>query len=533
MLIPVGSKIATQRRRLVELAVARRGLIEFLLSLTVAAGVGTITTYLLHKTMGPLWTTMPVAVGLGLMALGYLTFSALKHKSKAGMDRLFYSLRWQALQELNQFNARTKNLTDLDKLSHSLIPLVQRALECSPVVLILPNRHNDSSWSALEAEDSSADSLTIEWPAPWLKTITRHHDYYLAPEMFALSNWLAGPQENREFIEEHDINLFLPLKCGSELVGLLLLGPKASGRSFSTSEIELLKQVGASAAAAIEKALLYQEVRLQLEELKETQAQLLQSGRLASVGTLAAGVAHEVNNPNFAIAGMTELLLASPESHLKTAEALQYVTIISEMSDRITRVVQDMLVYSRNEQTPALVDLNQVAESTLRLTAHRLDGRGIRVRRAYDPNLIAPRAVANQLQQALMNLVLNAVDAMEPGQTLTLSTGMANGRAWISCADTGKGISRENMDRIFDAFFTTKPAGKGTGLGLHITHKIVQDSGGEIEVQSQEGEGSTFTIYLPAADAPATDFPATDFDDEAAQPRPAPPQQELEPSAAD
>ena len=532
MLIPVGSKIATQRRRLAELAVARRRFIEFLVVLTVAVGLGTIAIYLLHKTMGSLWTTMPVAVGVGLMALGYMTFSPLMHKSRAGMDRLFYRRRWEALQELKQFNARTENLTDLDKLSGSLIPLVQRAMECSPVVLVLPDRHNDSSWSTMEVGSASAPLSALNWPVSWLKTITRYRDFYLAPEIFTLSNWLAGPKKSREFIQEQDINLFLPLKCGSELVGLLLLGPKASGRSFSHDEIELLKQVGASAAAAIEKALLYKEVRLQLEELKEAQSQLSQSGRLASVGTLAAGVAHEVNNPNFAISGMTELLLSSPESHLKTPEALQYVTVISEMSDRISRVVQGMLVYSRNEQTPVLVDLNQVADSTLRLVAHRLGGRGIEVRRAFHRNLIATRAVPNQLQQALMNLVYNAVDAMEPGQTLTLSTGMAAGRAWISCADTGKGISRENLGRIFDAFFTTKPAGKGTGLGLHITHKIVQDSGGEIEVQSQEGEGSTFTIYLPAADATGPDAPGPNNIEEAGLPQSAPYQQELEPSAA-
>ena len=119
MLIPVGSKIAIQRRRLAELAVARRRWIEFLVVLTVAAGLGSIATYLLHKTMGSLWTTMPVAVGLGLMALGYMTFSPLLHKSRAGMDRLFYRRRWEALQDLNQFNARTENLTDLDKFSRS------------------------------------------------------------------------------------------------------------------------------------------------------------------------------------------------------------------------------------------------------------------------------------------------------------------------------------------------------------------------------------------------------------------------------
>ena len=101
---------------------------------------------------------------------------------------------------------------------------------------------------------------------------------------------------------------------------------------------------------------------------------------------------------------------------MKTSEALQYVTIISEMSDRIARVVQGMLVYSRNEQTPALVDLNQIADSTLRLIEHRLDGRGIGVQRVYHSDPLAARAVANQLQQALLNPVLNAVDAMEPGR---------------------------------------------------------------------------------------------------------------------
>ena len=474
---------------------------EFLIVLTLAASLGALATYLVHRTMGFYWTNMPVAVGLGLMALGYVTFSPLLDKGKAGMERLFYRGRWEALQELDQFNSRTGDLTDLDQWSRSLIRLVQQAMESSPVVLLLPDRRDDSFWSALAVGSTSSSSWPTDWPASWLSSITRHHDFCLAPEMFDLSSWLAGPKECREFIQEQQISVFLPLKCGHELVGLLMMGSKASERSFSKYEIELLRQVGASAAAAIEKELLYKEVRLQLEELKEIQDQLMRSGRLASVGTLAAGVAHEVNNPNFAIAGMTELLLSSPESHFKTPEALQYVNVISEMSDRIARVVQGMLVYSRSEQTPALVDLNQIADSTLRLVEHSLEGRGIGVHRAYNPNLMATQAVPNQVQQALLNLVLNAVDAMESGHTLTLSTGMDADRVWISCADTGRGISRENLARIFDAFFTTKPAGKGTGLGLHITHKIIQDSGGDIQVQSQEGEGSTFTIYLPAADA--------------------------------
>jgi two-component system NtrC family sensor kinase len=169
------------------------------------------------------------------------------------------------------------------------------------------------------------------------------------------------------------------------------------------------------------------------------------------------------------------------------------------MSHRIAKVVQGILVYSRNDQTPSLVDLNQVADDTLRLVEHKLRSGGINVARSYHPDLPPAKAVANRLQQALMNLILNANDAMGNSGTLTLSTGVCDSRVWLSCADTGSGIPKEILDHIFDAFFTTKPVGKGTGLGLHITYRIIEDCGGEIQVQSQPGLGTTFTLYLPVA----------------------------------
>jgi signal transduction histidine kinase len=119
--------------------------------------------------------------------------------------------------------------------------------------------------------------------------------------------------------------------------------------------------------------------------------------------------------------------------------------------------------------------------------------------------------VANKLQQALMNLILNASDAMGENGTLTLTTGTNRDQVWISCADTGTGISKPDLERIFDAFFTTKPIGKGTGLGLHITHRIVEECGGQIRVESELGRGTTFTIYLPVAEP---EFEAPDFDDQ-------------------
>ncbi|HZA22275.1 MAG TPA: ATP-binding protein [Dehalococcoidia bacterium] len=312
-------------------------------------------------------------------------------------------------------------------------------------------------------------------------------------------------------MEDLDLKVLLPLQYKSELTGMLLLGAKTSGKGYNLEEIDLLEAVALHAATTMSNARLYEELRFQLQELKETQAQLVQSGKLASVGTLAAGVAHEINNPMFVITGTTELLLSNADRYLKSPQAEEHLSVIAEMSDRIAKVVQGMLVYSRNDRTPSLVNLNDVADDTLRLMEHKLRSGGIDVKRKYQEDLPFTRAVANQLQQALMNLIINASDAMGGSGTLTISTGVSEDGVWVSCADTGSGISAENLDKIFDAFFTTKPVGKGTGLGLHITHRIVEDCGEEIRVDSQEGSGTTFTIYLPVA---AVDDDDQDFNED-------------------
>ena len=185
------------------------------------------------------------------------------------------------------------------------------------------------------------------------------------------------------------------------------------------------------------------------------------------------------------------------------------MTVIAEMAERIASVAQGMLVYSRNDQVPNSVCLNDVVDDTLKLMEHKLRSGGIEVVRDYRSNLPNTTAVANQLQQALMNLVINASDAMGNSGTLTISTGVTAGRVWLSCSDTGSGIASEDLDRIFDAFFTTKSVGKGTGLGLHITHRIIEGCAGEINVESEPGRGTIFTIHLPISSEEDKDL---DFD---------------------
>ena len=233
-----------------------------------------------------------------------------------------------------------------------------------------------------------------------------------------------------------------------------------------------------------------------LNLLKTAQEQLLQSEKLASLGRLAAGVAHELNNPLGGILLYTNILLKklqnSPEG-----EGIQKVAAEAE---RCRQIVQSLLDFSRQTRLDCKpIDVHQIVESTLKLVNEQALFQNIAVRRQYAPGLPQVMADKLQIQQVLLNIFLNAAEAMEGHGTLTLRTGAAENdhRVYVAVGDNGPGMSKKVMDHIFDPFFTTKPIGKGTGLGLAVVYGILRKHGGDIKVESELGSGSTFTVYLP------------------------------------
>jgi len=237
----------------------------------------------------------------------------------------------------------------------------------------------------------------------------------------------------------------------------------------------------------------------QREELlrQAAQQQIGRSEQLASVGRLAAGVAHEINNPLTGVLGFAELLRESP--HLDEQERQDLEVIIRE-TKRAREIVRGLLDYARETPSvPTRLDLNEVIRETMRLLGKREAFEHIVLVEDLADHLPPVNADKNQLQQVLLNLSLNACEAMSGGGTLLISTQAANGKVLIKITDTGCGIKREHLDRIFEPFFTTKPVGKGTGLGLSVSYGIIQQHGGTLDVESEEGKGSTFTITLPAA----------------------------------
>jgi two-component system NtrC family sensor kinase len=237
----------------------------------------------------------------------------------------------------------------------------------------------------------------------------------------------------------------------------------------------------------------------QREEALEqtTRRQIGQSEKLASVGRMAAGIAHEINNP------LTGLLTF--EHLLKDEEGIsqkgrEYLDIMYKETSRMREIVMGLLNFSR--ESPAemkLLDVNGIVRQWLTILRSQKEFENITIEEQLAEELPGVRGDANQLQQVLVNLSLNACEAMPGGGTLTIATRREEETVLVSIADTGCGISEEHLEMIFDPFFTTKPVGKGTGLGLSVSYGIVRQHGGIMQVRSQEGQGTTFTFTLPTA----------------------------------
>jgi len=232
--------------------------------------------------------------------------------------------------------------------------------------------------------------------------------------------------------------------------------------------------------------------------------QVIETGRLASIGELAAGIAHEINNPVAIMvqeAGWIDDLLGEgdPCTAANLEEIQRAVGQIRTQGDRCKEITYKLLSFARKtDPTVREVQLNEVVDEVIGLTSQKTRYANVRVETELSPNLPTIQASPSELQQVLLNLVNNAIDAIErPGGTVTVSTKAVNDEVVLEVRDTGKGIPEANLGRIFDPFFTTKPVGQGTGLGLPICYGIVEKMGGKITVESEVEKGTTFTVFIP------------------------------------
>ena len=285
----------------------------------------------------------------------------------------------------------------------------------------------------------------------------------------------------------------VPLIAKGVVVGVILADNLYSGRPITEDHVKLLSLFAAQAALAIENADTYAELQMRVSQLHSAQDKIVHAEKLAAVGKMAAHVAHEIRNPLATIGGFARSILKHPEN---VERVKRNVHVIAEESTRLESMLKGVMDFSR-PSPPVLktADLNAVAEKTFRTHVERLGASNIHADLDLDHSLPEIPFDENQIVQVLTNLIRNAGDSMPNGGALTLRTKRQGEQALLQVMDTGSGIPPEVMERLFSPFFTTKSS--GTGLGLAVTRKIVDDHGGRIDIKSQVGQGTTFSVYLP------------------------------------
>jgi signal transduction histidine kinase len=273
-------------------------------------------------------------------------------------------------------------------------------------------------------------------------------------------------------------------------VGVTSTSASDGQEPFLPEERNLLKNVARQLSASITRR-----EGARRQELLEQQ--LLHADRLATIGQFAAGAAHEINEPLSSVLGFAQLALKAPGTPQAIVEDLREIVAASL---RAREIVKRLLLFAR--QAPierSTVDVNELVEETLFLLEVAGDRPGIRFMRKLSPGLPAIAADPVQVRQVLVNLTVNAMQAIAAEGTITVESRAEGQHVVVSVSDNGAGMSPEVRKRVFDPFFTTKEPGEGTGLGLSVVHGIVTSHGGTVLVESNEGEGSRFTVRLPAA----------------------------------
>ena len=325
-------------------------------------------------------------------------------------------------------------------------------------------------------------------------------------------------QFGRKKGEKYETKSFLSLPCictplgeRGNIKGVINVSDKADGRPFKERDLKIVSLLAGQAGIAIENAELYKELEDKIKllrktnkELRQTQIQLIQSAKMATLGQLSATLTHEINDPLSSTLFYMQYILSQIKGGEKeiSERVASYLGAIEENTQRVIKVIDNILRFSRQTDLDFKpTDINLLVENTLVPIEHEFFLDNVKITKELKPDLPKLSADKNQLQQVFLNIILNAKEAMKKGGELKIRTNSSAKKGEksieIEFVDDGCGIKKKVLKEIFKAFFTTKPEGKGTGLGLSISDEIIKRHRGILSVSSEVGKGTTFTVRLP------------------------------------
>ncbi len=499
---------AIMRYRLMEttIAVTRTGIFVAVYAIVLGLPfvIAGVFSDKLNEVFGKLWWALPLGIMGGLAIIGPFVYMFLNRKAEA---RLLKEQR-NYQETLKQASLEMTRIHNLQKLLDMIVEIVTKTVQISNSAIYLLDGQSGQFLLKAVCDTEKAQLSSISDDSTLVTWLQEHQQPLVYEEI------KRQAQEGRSHVYqklEEDMRttnaaVVVPGFLEEKLLYILILGDKRSGRVYTSDDLSVFSILTSQTALGIDNARLYEnmeeEVRQRTNELVQMESQLIQAEKLATVGTLAGGVAHEINNPLAAILANAQMLLESETIHdASDKESLQLIEMATQ---RCRDIVIKLMDYSRKPIKPtgeSRVDLIKVINNVVALLNYQLEQENIRiVTNIKEQTSYVVAANQNELEQALTNIVLNARDAVKKVKNsgnVYVSLVDAGDRVSIDIRDEGIGIPKEVTSRIFDPFFTTKDVGKGLGLGLSICQAIIERHNGQIAFESEFHQGSTFTITLP------------------------------------
>lgn len=431
-----------------------------------------------------------------ILALGaVLVFGRLKEWIDRATHQIIVRDKYYYHRILEDFSRRLVTIVNLNRLLNSLAETVEKSMGVNNISIYLFNPEKELYKPALVRNSLVADYVNkgIKVDDPFIKFLQKKKDAILRVEL-ERDGQDPVAQQTQAIMEQMHAEVILPLIYSDRLIGFITLGHKAAEEMYYLEDLNLLVTLSNQLAIAIENATLY-------ENLKKSQNILRRSDRLASLGTLIASLAHEIRNPLVSIKTFTQLL---PERMDDEEFRDYFLKVAASEIDRLTSLINELLGFAKpSEPNLKGEDINALIDRMGILVANEAKKKNIVIIKKYDPHLPSIMVDAEQLKQVLLNILLNAIQAIENEGKIWIETRVASiiheekrePYVQIEIRDTGVGIPPENIDRVFDPFFSTKP--DGSGLGLAISYQIIHEHGGFIDVESEVGKGTSFRINLP------------------------------------
>jgi len=465
-----------------------KGVALLLTAALVVAPAALLVFWMQYSVLGAINSDLSFVLLLSLVFVAVL-FPFVQQRIEPGLHGSLFPTRVAPRIALTSFTRSVTRILDRDRLIRELASVLARNFRVPSVAIALT--------------DASKSGFTLAY-AVGPKSIIAEEDLTAVP-LHQFIAQLAGPvvraemehasgrEKNewlRDALQKYRWEVVVPFRVGPTLLGFLILGPKEELQSFSLQDLEILEELGAEAAIALDNARLYAEVQ-------QSQAVLRRADRSSALGVLAAGIAHEIRNPLVTIQTFFQL---APDRLDDEEFVTSFLKTASGEVTRISKLINELLSFARSPSSElAPTDLNDVVQGALVLLTPEARKHGVRLEDCLDPLIPAVLGNYEQIRQVLINLIFNALQATSRGGKVTVSTrrvhvdGIDYGQ--IEVHDTGRGIPAADLENIYHPFFTTKAS--GTGLGLAIVQRILAEHDGRIFVASEEGKGTYFFVDFP------------------------------------